>query len=207
MEEVSGRMRRVVLAEDELKLAGAGPAEARVRVAGATSRPLHVTLRAEYDLRLSDELRKPRAQGVTVERRYETLSGRSLEGRPIPLGSLVRVRLALSSKEARSYVALADHLPAGLEPLNTHLHTAGSTGGKGGLGPLATRSLKLLSYDELRDHRVAFYVDALPAGAVEYVYLARATTPGTFLRPAAEAEAMYDPEVAAATAVDEVVIR
>lgn len=206
MEAVSERMHRIRVPEDALKLAAGRSAQAVVQVAAGAGAPLHVTVRAEYDLKLSDELRAPRAEGLVLERRYETRDGRSLEGRPIPLGSLVRVRLRLSSKQERSYVALADHLPAGLEPLNTHLQTSAPAEAGPATAPVL-RGLAALSYDELRDHRVAFYADALPAGTVEYVYLARATTPGTFLRPAADAEAMYEPEVSAATAIDEVVVR
>ena len=36
---------------------------------------------------------------------------------------------------------------------------------------------------------------------------APATTPGTFLRPAADVEAMYDPSVSGSTAIDSVTVR
>ena len=65
----------------------------------------------------------------------------------------------------------------------------------------------MLSHTEMRDARVAFYVDEMPAGSYEYTYLARATTPGRFLRPAASVEAMYAPEVSGSTAIDEVEVR
>lgn len=38
-------------------------------------------------------------------------------------------------------------------------------------------------------------------GEYEYAYMARATTPGIFLRPAGRVEAMYEPEVAGTTQI------
>jgi hypothetical protein len=70
-----------------------------------------------------------------------------------------------------------------------------------------TRGLQVLSHSELRDARVAFYVDEMPAGRYEFSYLARATTPGTFLRPAAAVEAMYAPTISASTSIDQVTVR
>ena len=69
---------------------------------------------------------------------------------------------------------------------------------------MAQRSLDLLSYSEIRDARVAFYLDEMAAGDYEYAYVARATTPGSFLRPAGRVEAMYRPEIAGTTAIDSV---
>ena len=65
----------------------------------------------------------------------------------------------------------------------------------------------MLSYSELRDARAAFFVDDMLPAEYELVYLARATTPGIFLRPAARVEAMYRPERFASSPVDSVEIR
>jgi uncharacterized protein YfaS (alpha-2-macroglobulin family) len=53
---------------------------------------------------------------------------------------------------------------------------------------------------ELRDDRVVYFVDALPAGVSRYRYLARATTIGTFQAPPARVEEMYVPETFGRTA-------
>jgi hypothetical protein len=103
-------------------------------------------------------------------------------------------------------VALDDKLPAGLEPLNTSLETTQHVS-MGAADPVVAISQALLSYTEMRDHRVAFYMDDLPEGRYEYRYMARATTPGTFLRPPASAEAMYRTDVNGATVADTVVIK
>jgi uncharacterized protein YfaS (alpha-2-macroglobulin family) len=50
-------------------------------------------------------------------------------------------------------------------------------------------------YREMRDERVVFAATRLWAGSYTATYLARATTPGTFARPPAHAEEMYNPAV------------
>jgi alpha-2-macroglobulin len=168
--------------------------------------PINLTVRAEYDVELNEENRKARSEGFTVKRSYSTTEGEDLDLAAIPLGSLVLVRLDVSTSEKLNYVAIDDKLPAGLEPLNTSLATTEKVS-TGELTEAAARGLEVLSYSETRDHRVAFFADALPAGEYEFAYVARATTPGTFLRPAASAEAMYLPEIMGATSIDEITIK
>jgi uncharacterized protein YfaS (alpha-2-macroglobulin family) len=48
---------------------------------------------------------------------------------------------------------------------------------------------------ELRDDRVIYAATFLWRGTYTASYLARATTPGTFARPPAHAEEMYNPAV------------
>jgi uncharacterized protein YfaS (alpha-2-macroglobulin family) len=60
---------------------------------------------------------------------------------------------------------------------------------------------------EVRDDRVLFFADALPAGLHHYRYLARATTFGRFVLPPTRAEEMYEPEVFGRTSATEVTVR
>jgi len=166
--------------------------------------PAELTVRAEYDVQLTDANRAPRSAGATIERSYTSMDGAALSD-TIPLGELVKVRLVVTTDEDLNYVAIDDKLPAGLEPLNTSLATT-RTVDMGDLDAATERGLSHLSYQEIRDHRVAFYADELPAGTVAYEYVARATTPGEFLRPAAGVEAMYDLSTYASTAIDEVAV-
>jgi uncharacterized protein YfaS (alpha-2-macroglobulin family) len=48
---------------------------------------------------------------------------------------------------------------------------------------------------ELRDDRVMWSATTVYPGRYTLTYLARATTPGRFVRPPAHAEEMYDPSV------------
>ncbi len=205
LEAVTPRVRRLSLTDAQLDGAAGRPAAQRVTVQGRGDRPLYVTVRAEYEVQLTPANRAAHGRGFTVERVYETLDGQPLTG-PLALGSLVRVRLRVTTPDKRNYVALDDRLPAGLEALNANLATT-ETVAQGPLTDAVARGLQVLSYSELRDARVMFFVNDLPPGTTEYVYVARATTPGRFLRPAATVEAMYQTDLMAATAIDEVEIR
>jgi alpha-2-macroglobulin len=190
-------------------VAGVKDTEAGVVKVGLDKRsgsPTFLTVRARYEVPLTGENRAAFTNGFTVRRTYETMEGKSLEGKTIPLGSVVRVRVSLESKEKRNYVAVDDKLPAGLEPLNASLATTEKLE-LGEVTPTTAKGLEVLSFQETRDSRVAFFADELPAGEYQWVYLARATTPGHFIRPPASAEAMYEPQVNGATSIEDVVVQ
>jgi alpha-2-macroglobulin len=171
---------------------GSGIEKISVQVTGPSSAPSYVTVRATYEVPL-DQVLLGESHGFRYTRSYETLDGRTLEGRAVPLGALVRVRLKVRNDIDRHYVAVDDLLPGGFEPQNAALSTTASVD----MGPLSDKVLKtqgVISYSEIRDHRVAFYADELLAGDYEFIYLARATTGGTFFRPMGRAEAMYAPK-------------
>jgi alpha-2-macroglobulin len=205
LEKVSPRVRRLRLSESELGLKPGATQSIPVSLQGAGG-PTFLTVRAEFEQALSAATRKPVSNGFRVERRYETMDGASLEGKPIPLGALLRVRLQVHADDKQNYVAIDDKLPAGLEPLNAALDTTEKVS-SGALSPRVRRSLDLLSYSEIRDSRVAFFVDDMPAGDYEYSYVARATMAGAFLRPAGRAEAMYRPDITGTTAIDTVTVK
>lgn len=206
MEVLSHRVRRFSIEESDLGLR-VGKKETRdVILRNNGNSTIFLTVRARYDKPLSEANCKARSNGFTITRRYETMEGESLEGRVIPLGSLVRVRLSIRATGDHHYVAIDDKLPAGLEPLNAALETTEKVS-QGKFTTAAQRSLSVLSYKEIRDSRVAFFVDEMLAGDYEYTYVARATTPGEFLRPAGRAEAMYEPEVCGVTSIDRVTIK
>ena len=48
---------------------------------------------------------------------------------------------------------------------------------------------------EMRDERVVYFATVLWKGTYTASYVARATTPGVFVRPPAHAEEMYNPAV------------
>ncbi|MEL7305225.1 MAG: alpha-2-macroglobulin family protein [Myxococcota bacterium] len=206
MERVSRRVRRLRLQDTQLGLEAGQAGSSRVTLNNSGGKPVILTVRAEYAVPLNESNRKAVSRGFRISRSYETLEGDSLEGNTIPLGSLVRVRLRVANDSKLNYVAIDDKLPAGLEPLNTALETTERVS-LGALNEVAQRSLGLLSYQEIRDHRVAFFVDEMPKGDYEYAYVARATTPGAFLRPAGRAEAMYEPEVFGTTRIDTVTVK
>ena len=99
-------------------------------------------------------------------------------------------------------MALVDPLPAGLEPLNPALAVTGTVPGDGGseVVPLGAPGLggprmaghwwwwsrPWYEHQNLRDERVEAFTSLLWEGVHSYRYVARATTPGTFVVPPAE---------------------
>jgi hypothetical protein len=159
----------------------------------------------------------PEMKGIQVERWYERYAG----GAPITTaveGDLVRVRLRITVPNTRQFVVLDDALPAGLEAIDLSLRTASAMPGPGAEQPMgrverADNEQRTMldapwgygSWDsgwwspfdhrEIRDDRVVYSATMLWAGTYTATYLARATTPGTFVRPPAHAEEMYNPAV------------
>ena len=105
------------------------------------------------------------------------------DGDTLQSGDLVEVELTLNSKNDYSYLVFEDMKPAGLEPVDVR---SGEGWGDG-----------LCSNVELRDEKVAFFVDYLPQGQRVLRYQARAEVPGKFHALPANGYAMYAPEVRA----------
>jgi uncharacterized protein YfaS (alpha-2-macroglobulin family) len=95
----------------------------------------------------------------------------------------------------RTHVALVDPLPAGLETLNPALKVTGEVpkdpADKQG-GGWWWRTW--YEHQNLRDERAEAFASLLWEGVHTYSYVARATTPGTFVVPPTKAEEMYHPE-------------
>ncbi len=143
-----------------------------------------------------------RDQGLRVARTIQRLDkqghpvGRAMtsgeERVTLQAGDLVRVTLRLSSPAGRHYVVVDDPLPAGLEALNAAFETTArdavqDTGTERWWGSF--------THTELHDDRVLLFADYLQRGEHTYTYVARATTPGTFVHPPARGEMMYEPSV------------
>jgi alpha-2-macroglobulin len=147
----------------------------------------------------------PADHGFVVERTYESVDDaadvrRDSDGKwRFRAGALVRVRVTMVAPARRTHVALIDPLPAGLEALNPALAVTGSIP----KDPAAQASLGRgwwwwnrvwYEHQNLRDERVEAFTSLLWEGVHEYSYVARATTPGTFVVPPPRAEEMYHPE-------------
>lgn len=160
----------------------------------------------------------PRDEGFVVERTYEPIGDDDTVSRDengawrIEPGATVRVRVTMVADARRTNVALVDPLPAGLEPLNPALAVTGVIAPdepeEGEIEPL-TRSTwwwSWFDHQNLRDDRAEAFARYLDGGTYEYSYLARATTPGTFVVPPTKAEEIYAPEVFGRSATDTVVV-
>lgn len=133
-------------------------------------------------------------------------------------GDLVLAEVIVVTPSPRDYVVVDDPLPAGFEAIDMRLATSASDldvdrddsegepeealDEEGGYDAVATGRAYLPSrfLREIRDDRVLFFIDRMPAGMYRYRYLARATSLGSFVLPPAHVEEMYSPEVFGRTA-------
>jgi hypothetical protein len=157
----------------------------------------------------------PLEMGFVVQRAYEAVDDpedviQDEDGRwHIKAGARVRVRLTMVADNRRYHVALVDPLPAGLEIVNPALAVSGST-------PQDPNSSDFrygwwwwwpwYEHQNMRDHRAEAFSSLLWDGVYNYSYIARATTPGTFVVPPAKAEEMYSPEVFGRSGSDWVIV-
>ena len=148
--------------------------------------------------------------GFSVTRQYEAIDDDSDVVRDgdkwkIRAGARVRVRLTMVAPSRRYHVALVDPLPAGLEPLNPAIAVTGDIP----TDPSAKNdnafwwwSRPWYEHQNMRDERVEAFASLLWEGVHEYSYVARATTPGTFVVPPTRAEEMYSPETFGRSSTD-----
>ena len=80
--------------------------------------------------------------------------------------------------------------------------------GDGGADEIAFRSWAPTWFDHqnMRDDRAEAFSTWLPSGVYDYTYVARATTPGSFVVPPTRAEEMYAPETFGRSQTDTVVV-
>ena len=132
----------------------------------------------------------------------------------VKAGARVRVKLTMVAESQRTHVALIDPLPAGLESLNPDLAVTQSVpppavDGDGTGGDVAYMPpwwARWYEHEQLRDDRTEAFTTLLPAGTYTYSYVARATTPGSFVVPPTRAEEMYAPETFGRTATDRMIV-
>jgi uncharacterized protein YfaS (alpha-2-macroglobulin family) len=133
-------------------------------------------------------------------------------------GDLVRVKLRVTIPALRNFIVVDDALPAGLEAVDISLRGAGlppvAQQGSGEENPDEEEQQvsgagaagwyygywefgwwSPWDHRELRDDRVVYVATTLWPGTYTMSYVARATTPGVFVRPPAYAEEMYNPAV------------
>jgi uncharacterized protein YfaS (alpha-2-macroglobulin family) len=191
---------------------GNGGTRLRLRLdAGAAGPPVFYYLTVQAVPRAAPV--RPEIRGLTVERWYERYD----DGKPVTAvaeGDLVRVRLRVTAPSERHFVVLDDALPAGLEAVDLSLLTSGGLPGPGTADTTAQTPAdeadpadawaygswdggwwSPFDHRELRDDKVVYAATMLWPGSYTASYVARATTPGVFVRPPAHAEEMYNPAV------------
>ncbi len=157
----------------------------------------------------------PLDMGFVVLRRYEAVDdpgdvSQDSDGTwHIKAGARVRVHITLVADNRRYHVALVDPLPAGLEIVNPALAVSQNA-------PQEDPAARpygwwwwgtWYEHQNMRDDRAEAFTPLLWDGVHEYTYIARATTPGTFVVPPAKAEEMYSPEVFGRSGSDWVIVK
>ena len=104
------------------------------------------------------------------------------------LGDLVEVTLTLKVPHEAYYLVINDALPSGLEIVDQSLKGAQFA------GPSRDSDWHAFDHIELRDDRVLLFADKLRKGTYKFRYIAKASTVGRFIRPAAVVEEMYAPQ-------------
>ena len=210
---------RIDVPMSELIAAGDAP----LTVAEEGSGRLYYRLGLRYapaDLRLD-----PLDRGFVVQRTYEGVDDPADVSRDsqgiwhVKAGARVRVRLTMVAESQRTHAALIDPLPAGLEILNPSLAVTqpiptddsvvidgGFESSAGGAVDTSWWRTVWFDHQNLRDDRAEAFATFLPAGTYDYSYVARATTPGTFVVPPTRAEEIYAPETFGRAATDTVVV-
>jgi uncharacterized protein YfaS (alpha-2-macroglobulin family) len=157
----------------------------------------------------------PLDMGFVVQRSYEAVDDPDDVDQDeagvwhIKAGARVRVRLTMVADNRRYHVALVDPLPAGLEIVNPALAVSADVP----QDPNAPNYRygwwwwgTWYEHQNMRDERAEAFASLLWEGVYQYSYVARATTPGTFVVPPAKVEEMYSPEVFGRSSSDWVIV-
>lgn len=161
----------------------------------------------------------PADHGFVVSRTYEGADApadvkRDPDGTwRVKAGAKVRVRVTMVAQSRRYHVALVDPIPAGLEPLNPALAVTGeipkdpkAEASQSKSGRYWYWNRTWYEHQNMRDERVEAFASLLYDGVWDYTYVAKATTPGTFVVPPPKAEEMYSPETFGRGAGDRMIV-
>ncbi len=180
-----------------------GPNEISI-VRKSGSGPLYFSAAAEF-FSLEEPL-KPAGNEIFVRRQYYKLVNHPTllkgfvsekvllnDGETVKSGDRIEVVLTVEAKNNYEYLLFEDLKPAGLEAVQIRsgesLYVRELKSGSGFTGR------QRWVYQELRDRKVALFVDKLPEGIWQLSYEMRAEAPGAFHALPVLGHAMYVPEI------------
>ena len=149
-------------------------------------------------------------RGFAASHEYSLLDDPDTRIASAKLGEVVRVHITVMVPSDSSYVVVNDYLPAGLEPidpslavvepalrsqLQNELAAANRPDGLDYYAPWLRWYFNPWQQTDLLDDRVVLSTSGLAKGVYEFVYYARATTPGDFFVAPVHVESSYFPEV------------
>jgi len=153
--------------------------------------------------------------GFLVERQYAPASdvGAQPPKTSYDAGDLVKITLTFTLTKERRFVAVADPLPAGFEPVEAWFATTAADLARAQEKEEAQGTSWAwwerggFDHVERHDDKVLLFATRLSDGKHQFSYLARATTAGTFRTAPTHAEEMYEPEVFGRTRTDVVEVK
>ena len=168
-------------------------AENKLQITKSGDGNLYYNTNLKYYLPFSEIA--PLEQGMVVVREFIDSSGNVLPSNTIAQNSEEWVRLTIVAPQERYFVAIEDILPAGLESVNESLKNVAVLNKQ--RPALSNKGNQLLYFDhaEYHDDRTTLFAQYLPAGVYEFTYRVRATTPGLYHYPPAQAYEMYVPDI------------
>ncbi len=133
-------------------------------------------------------------QGLVIIREFTDDQGNSLPLETIREGTQASVKLTVVAPATRQFVIIEDMLPAGLEAVNESLKNVVNLNKS---NPILDEpdNWWYFYHREYRDDRTTMFARYLPAGIYTVTYQVRATTPGKYHYPPAQAHEMYFPDV------------
>jgi uncharacterized protein YfaS (alpha-2-macroglobulin family) len=188
-------------------LAGALAGKQRVRVArlpltGATELAItptgEVHYSAEIHYRQTLDALVAESHGITLTQEYLDEKGHPKTS--FKVGDVVRVRVKAELRADADHLMVSVALPAGLEAINSRFESNDAPG-------VAVQTTEWGTYSEIHDDRVDFASEYSSIGGYTHEFLARAVSPGKFVRPPTVAVLMYQPDVTARTAADWIEIK
>lgn len=146
---------------------------------------------------------EPRDEGLLVTQEYFAVGDRETANplKQVKLGETLRGKITIVAPNDMYYVMVEDFLPAGLEGVDFSLKTSQMSlqdslyEKRDYYDWWYFDSSWYFNHKEVRDDRMMYFADFLPAGVYELNYFVRATTPGEFRDKPALAQELYFPEV------------
>lgn len=154
---------------------------------------LYYNVNLKYYLPFSEI--KPLEQGMVVVREFVDSKGNILPADTIAENTEVWIRLIIVTPEERHFVVIEDTLPAGLESVNESLKNVSVLNSERPDVKAKGNRMLYFKHKEYHDDRTTLFANYLPPGVYEVTYRVRATTPGRYHQPPAQAYQMYLPDV------------
>jgi len=129
------------------------------------------------------------SKGFKVEKKYYNTNGQPIDIKSVKQGDQIVVTLKVENKTKKDInnVILVDLLPSGFEIENLRLASRGDY-------PDIEDNVINIVYEDIRDDRIIIAANEI-SGYIRFSYVVRAVSPGKFIIPQFQAEAMYDPEI------------